>query len=120
MNRWRGTALTLSSKVLALNHNCADAPGFAVGSALFDMLRDYFASRLALPAVEWPTSIARPNAKAYTVRVTGNFVMLDASRALGTSGPVAKVLALRVFCLAPDICIQPVICWLRRECVSLK
>src|ERR1700751_1701403 len=34
----------------------------------------------------------------FTAHVTGNFVTLGASLALGTSGAVAKVLALPVFC----------------------
>ena len=35
----------------------------------------------------------------FTAHVTGNFVTLGASIALGTSGAVAKVLALPVFCV---------------------
>ena len=35
----------------------------------------------------------------FTAHVTGNFVTLGASLALGTSGAVAKVLALPVFCV---------------------
>src|SRR5258708_19845371 len=34
----------------------------------------------------------------FTAHVTGNFVTLGASLALGTSGAVAKLLALPVFC----------------------
>src|SRR3984957_13398106 len=35
----------------------------------------------------------------FTAHVTGNFVTLGASLALGTSGAVAKLLALPVFCV---------------------
>src|SRR5882672_5588341 len=35
----------------------------------------------------------------FTTHVTGNFVTLGASLVLGTSGAVAKLLALPVFCL---------------------
>ena len=35
----------------------------------------------------------------FTALVTGNFVTLGASLALGTSGAIAKLLALPVFCL---------------------
>src|SRR6201746_2818607 len=35
----------------------------------------------------------------FTAHVTGNFVTLGASLVLGTSGAVAKLLALPVFCL---------------------
>jgi uncharacterized membrane protein YoaK (UPF0700 family) len=35
----------------------------------------------------------------FTAHVTGNFVTLGASIALGTTGAVAKVLALPVFCI---------------------
>lgn len=35
----------------------------------------------------------------FTAHVTGNFVTLGASLALGTSGALAKLLALPVFCL---------------------
>ena len=35
----------------------------------------------------------------FTARVTGNFVTLGASLALGTSGAIAKLLALPVFCV---------------------
>jgi uncharacterized membrane protein YoaK (UPF0700 family) len=57
------------SEVLSVNAGCVDTTGFLALSGLF------------------------------TSHVTGNFVTLGASLVFGTSGTVAKVLALPVFCL---------------------
>jgi uncharacterized membrane protein YoaK (UPF0700 family) len=56
----------------------------------------------------------------FTAHVTGNFVTLGASLVLGTSGAVAKLLALPVFCVVV-IVIRLLSSWLvRREHPALK
>jgi len=56
----------------------------------------------------------------FTAHVTGNFVTLGASLVLGTSGAVAKLLALPVFCLVVILTRLLSSALLRRERPALK
>ncbi len=56
----------------------------------------------------------------FTAHVTGNFVTLGASLVLGTSGAVAKLLALPVFCLVVILARLLSSALLRRRLPALK
>src|ERR1700721_1870726 len=56
----------------------------------------------------------------FTAHVTGNFVTLGASLVLGTSGAVAKLLALPVFCIVVIVIRLLSSALLRRELPALR